>query len=407
MIRRSGLAIAGTAMTAIVGLAAWAGASAETWAGVSFLTTGGVLILAAIGAVCRGRRERPRFLGFAVFGWGYFALARWYSFHQGPMPTVCWLLGAGDIHNDLLSLPPHVRIVHDAWSLAFGVVGSILAAYLHAKYSAWQHERPEELSGSGTLADWWRGAAFAGLAGVALVAVAAVLAGRRREPESWAGAAFLLTWALFGLAVLGAICSRGRQRKAWIGAASFGIGYLMVAFSSAVPLTLPTDHLLNAVFRPAGPTAGQERSGDDFANNAESEQVRRALREPITLNFSDHASLKILLEHIKNAIRRPLGNDLVIYAGTVNWYHARELDNAVVAIDKSIIPAEDALRICLGQIGLRYRIQSGYVRIVPDAYQPLPFAEDPVMIAGHSLLALFAASFGGVSAAFVASLRRP
>ena len=30
------------------------------------------------------------------------------------MPTVCWLAGAGDIHNDLLALPPDVRIAHDA-----------------------------------------------------------------------------------------------------------------------------------------------------------------------------------------------------------------------------------------------------------------------------------------------------
>jgi hypothetical protein len=78
-----------------------------------------------------------------------------------------------------------------------------------------------------------------------------------------------------------------------------------------------------------------------------------------------------------------------------------------VTIDGANIPAEDALRICLSQIGLTYRVQSGYVRIVPDAYQPLPFADDPVMIAGHSLLALFAAAFGGVGAVFVAGLRGP
>lgn len=73
-------------------------------------------------------------------------------------------------------------------------------------------------------------------------------------------------------------------------------------------------------------------------------------------------------------------------------------------IDHANVPAEDALRLCLRQIGLTYRVQSGYVRIVPDAYQPLPFAEDPVMIAGHSLLALFAAASGGVAAVFVDGL---
>ncbi len=81
------------------------------------------------------------------------------------------------------------------------------------------------------------------------------------------------------------------------------------------------------------------------------------------------------------------------------------IDTSVVTIDSASIPAEDALRLCLGQVGLTYRVQSGYIRIVPDAYQPLPFAEDPVMIAGHSLLALFAAACGAAGGRLVASLR--
>ena len=58
-------------------------------------------------------------------------------------------------------------------------------------------------------------------------------------------------------------------------------------------------------------------------------------------------------------------------------------------------PGRGCLEPYLGQLGLTYRVQSGYVRIIPNAYQPLPFEEDPVMIAGHSLLALVAAVFGG------------
>ena len=45
-------------------------------------------------------------------------------------------------------------------------------------------------------------------------------------------------------------------------------------------------------------------------------------------------------------------------------------------------------------------------RIVPDAYRPVPFEEDPVMIAGHSLLAIFAAALGGAAAPLVAGLCR-
>ena len=66
-----------------------------------------------------------------------------------------------------------------------------------------------------------------------------------------------------------------------------------------------------------------------------------------------------------------------------------------MTIDRAGIPAKDALRLCLKPLGLTYRVQSGYIRIVPDAYRPVPFEEDPLMIAGHSLLALIAAAVGG------------
>ena len=137
-------------LAAALGLAAWQGASAETWAGVMLLTTCGVLMLSAIGARLPAvPTERPRFVGFAVFGWGYFGLARWYSYHQGPMPTVCWLPGSGDIHNDLLSLPPDVRIAHDAWALAFAVLGSILAGLLFKHGSAREQEPADAYVGIG------------------------------------------------------------------------------------------------------------------------------------------------------------------------------------------------------------------------------------------------------------------
>ena len=87
------------------------------------LFTCGVLMLSVIGAVCRGRPDRPRFAGFAAFGWGYFALAHWYTYHQGSVPTVRFVPGSVDIHGDLRSVPPLVRGVHDAWALAFALSG--------------------------------------------------------------------------------------------------------------------------------------------------------------------------------------------------------------------------------------------------------------------------------------------
>jgi hypothetical protein len=404
VIRKSGLAIAGIVFAVTLGLAAWKGASAETWAGSMLLTTCCVLMLSAIGAVCRGSDERPRFAGFALFGWGYFALARWYTFHQGPLPTVCWLPGSGDIHNDLLVLPPAVRIAHDAWALAFAALGSVLAGRLSKYSSARKQKHANQILASAGQAVRWRRPAFAGPLGIGLV-VAAMLTSWRWGPETGASTVFLLTLVVLGLAILGAVCTRGRRREAWIGAASFGIGYLTVAFGSVVTMALPTDHFLNAIFRPDGPTAARERLDDDLTTDAESQRVRQALREPITLHFPEHTSLKIVVEHIKTAIQGSLGRDLVLYAGWDDWvYLPKEIDKSMVTIDRANIPAEDALNLCLSQIGLTYRVQSGYVRIVVDAYQPLPFEEDPVMIAGHSLLALLAAAFGSVGALFVAGL---
>jgi hypothetical protein len=404
-MRKSGLAIIGSAVAAALGLAAWTGASAEMWAGVTLLTECGVLMLAAIGAVCRTSDERPQLAGYAVFGWGYFALARWYSYYEGPMPTVRWLPGAGEIHNDILALTPDVRIAHDAWALAFAVLGSILARFLVKHSSTHEHEHANEMLASGGPTGWWRGPAFVGLLSFGAMVIAAVLADGSSEPEIWAGAAFLLAWALAGLAILGAVCARGRRREAWIGAASFGVGYLILAFGPVVTMELPTNHFLNAIFRPGAQTRARDRLGDELAHDAESQRVCRALREPIEVHFPKQTPLKLVLDHIKNAIQGPLGKELVVFAGSEEWASlSTVIDKRVVTIDRANIPAEEALRLCLGQIGLTYRVHSGYVRIVPDAYQPLPFEEDPVMIVGHSLLALCAGGFGGISALLVACL---
>jgi hypothetical protein len=71
----------GAVLVAALGLAALRNAS-ELWAGVTFLATCGVLCLAIVGVVCRGGGERAWWLGFALFGWGYLALAFW-------SPSIC------------------------------------------------------------------------------------------------------------------------------------------------------------------------------------------------------------------------------------------------------------------------------------------------------------------------------
>ena len=99
--------------------------------------------------------------------------------------------------------------------------------------------------------------------------------------------------------------------------------------------------------------------------------------------------------------RERLAAPLRVYA---NRYERVDVEAARVSIDCESIPAKEALRLCLGPLGLTYRVRSGYVEIYLDAYKPAPYEEDPVMIAGHSLLALIAAAIGGVSAPIVAGL---
>ncbi len=75
-IRFSIAGLMGIVLVAAIGLAALRNAS-ETWAGVMLLLTCGALALAVVGVVCRAEAERAWWLGFALFGWGYLALAFW------------------------------------------------------------------------------------------------------------------------------------------------------------------------------------------------------------------------------------------------------------------------------------------------------------------------------------------
>ena len=142
----------------------------------------------------------------------------------------------------------------------------------------------------------------------------AALAGWRSDPEIGARAAFLMTWCVLGVAVLGAVFARDRRRQAWFGAAGFGLGYLILAFAPVSTAVLPTNHLLNAVLRPGGPTTSADLPDDDRATDMDDQRVRAALEEPVSLHFPAGTTLGVVLEHIQRATRGPLGKDVIIYA---------------------------------------------------------------------------------------------
>ena len=121
----------------------------------------------------------------------------------------------------------------------------------------------------------------------------------------------------------------------------------------------------------------RERPDDDLTTDLESRRVRQALREPIDSplprrnlaedSFSSTSRTRFEGRWARNSS----------FHAEDSVYRSREFDKGVVTIDRVNIPADDALCLCLGHFGLTYRVQSGYVRIVPDAYEPLPFARRP------------------------------
>ncbi len=182
---------------------------------------------------------------------------------------------------------------------------------------------------------------------------------------------------------------------------------MVLAFSAIGSTESPTNHLLNALFRPGGPRPGVDGEDDGLGDDDASRRLRQALEEPVTVHFPENTPLSVVLEPVNKTLRRSIGKEPVVYAVDLELrLIPEELDRRVVSIDRENIPAREALRLCLGQLGLTYRVQSGYIRIVPDAYRPIAFGEDPVMILGHSLLALLAAVIGGFTAPVVAGICR-
>ncbi len=300
-------------------------------------------------------------------------------------------------------------MAHDAWALAFAVLGSILAGLLFQHSAAGEVMVAASAPPNGDEPVWWRKPAWVGTLGMGLV-MATAMAGWRWDARIAAGAVFLLAWALLGLAVLGAVFGAGRRREAWFGAAAFGLGYMFLAFGPVIETGLPTNHLLNAVFRKDGPTAPGDWSADDLAGDEASRRLVKALEAPISLHFPENTPLKTVLEPVMERIRGSLGRDPVIYMARLELgFPPERFDSFLVSIDRDNIPTSEALRLCLAPLGLTYRVQSGYVRIQANTYQPIPFEDDPVMLVGHSLLALIAAAFGGVAAPIVSHLcgRRP
>ncbi len=444
-IRFSIAGLMGVVLIVAIGLAALRSAS-DIWAGVIFLATCSVLALSIVGVICRREAERAWWLGFAIFGWGYMALAFWPSDvpRLPRLPTMAllqWLSaklgvkvegiaggsgmgGAGGGMGGVQSAPvvafvggfgggglvvgyeAFEQVGHCLWALLFAVVGGSLARFLFAVPSGDLERRLTEtdLTDRST----WEGRlrpAVIGLAGVALIVLITVVR-PRAAPGLAAGTIYLLTCGLLGLAVLGAALGEGRPRQIWLGAALFGTGYMILAFGrDPIPHptpNLPTDHLLNAL-RPWFPRMpeGIFVSSKEEAANA---RILKALDQPIPMRFPDETPLNDVLKYIRKATKGPDGKGIPIYVDPIGLQEAEKSLTSTVIVDLHDVPLDTTLNICLRQLGLAYFIRDGFLMITSTESVPPPY-EDPFLMGGHCVLALIAAAVGGVCGPLVSNAR--
>jgi hypothetical protein len=187
----------GVVLVAAIGLAALRNPT-ELWDGVMFLLTCGVLMLSVVGVVCRREGGRAWWLGFALFGWGYFTLAFWSphellprllstalmqlvtprmgapgmmrggGFRSVPPLLQFGAIGGGFLGGVNVGLSPF-RIGHCLWTLLAAVLGGTLARLLFAA-PAQRSDIPaaEPQPAPVPVRKWWRRPVLVGLAGLVL-----------------------------------------------------------------------------------------------------------------------------------------------------------------------------------------------------------------------------------------------
>ncbi len=396
-----------------IGFAALKNAN-ETWAGAMFLLTCGVMGLAVVGVICRREAERAWWLGFALFGWGYMALAFWPSESLPKLPTMSlleWLqslfgaapevqafvlrVGGGFGGGFPLAAPSaSSQIGHSLWALLVAVLGGLLSQALFGPPES-RPESPDSAAQSRAQPPpntWLRPAVVILL--VSILATSVIALWGRSAAGVWAGAAFLLTCGLLGVVILGALLSTGRRREVCMGVALFGIGYLFLAFgrfTSDWPRPgLAIDPLLNAIrpWFPLVPTS-------TVAANA---RILKLLDQPIPMHFFHEIPLEDVLKYIQQATSSPGYAGIPIYVDPHGLQEAeRTLWSTVYQIDLEGVPLKATLRLCLKQLGLGFSVRDGFLLITnEDAVSSN--LEDPFLIVGHCLLALMAAGLGGVLA---------
>jgi hypothetical protein len=291
------------------------------------------------------------------------------------------------------------RIGHDLLAFLAALLGGILARVFFGAPAARAEGRATDAHATGPSPPrtWWRMLTIAALTG--LVLACSFVAIRSRSDEGfWSGATYLLTWGWLGLSAIGAIADRGRRRIAWLGATLLGGGYMVMAFAREPDRPIPTDQLIDAVRRWS--------PRFDRNNGSANARILEALEQPIPMHFLDEVPLDDLLAYIKRSTSTPTYPGIPILVERLVPDGANASLTMAVQIDLEGVPLKTTLRLCLKQLGCAYDIQDGYLRIALEediSREPA----SPFRVAGHCLLAMFAAGFGLLGGLLVSAARAP
>jgi hypothetical protein len=420
----------GVVLLVALGLAALRDSS-EIWAGVLLLLTSGILALAVVGAACRRGADRAWWLGFAVFGWGYLALAFWGAYSSPSLPTMTLLRAVvpdideppaamGGRGGGFTGAPfggcmvvldfSRWQVGHCLWGLVAAALGGYLArAFFGPPRSQVESPRAGLSVAEEPLRGWRRQPLAIALVGIVTAAWVAVW-GSRWGPGLWAGSMLVLTWGLIGLAVLGAACGRRRPRTPWLGAAVFGAGAMILLFGKGSEL-MPAPHRateqLVLALRPWLPPFVRRlaaSSGDPVV--AANARIREALEQPISMWFPVDTPLEHVVTYIQAATSGPGAQGIPIFLDPVGLNEAEKTPHSPVVITLEAVPLKTSLRLALRELGLEYRIEQGVLVITSASGEVPPQPDDPDRIVADCVLALLAAVAGGVLSLVVAEPHR-
>jgi hypothetical protein len=375
----------------------------------------GVLCLAVVGLVCRGPTERVWWLGFNLFGWGYWKLAFWEWSDLLPfLPTTSLLTWLGlmiGFPADYFGNRSGIAFLQTGQCLLTIMIATLGGLLARACFEV-SVGRLEKGSGSplATVAParrFWLWPVIVGSAAIGLISFIG-FSGSKLDPELKAGAIYLLTRGLIGVACMGAFLGRGKAREIWLGAGLFGAGYMFIAFDRSAEYhlapNLPADQVLTAL-RLGWPATVRAFSSETFGVTAANTRVLNLLEQPIPMRFREDTPIEEILQYIQGATRGPDGKGIPIYVDPIGLQEAeKSMSSTVSLVDLEGVPLKTSLRLCMDQLGLRYEVSGGMVQITA-ADQSSWREDDSFTTAGHCVLALIAAAVGGALAPLISGLR--